>query len=207
MPQPQPLALTPALPSELLTYILTHQTHPTTLLICQSRTTFLSSLQRCVSNPIQRQQQPSLYNDRSSILRAGHEGDEEGGSEKDGQDGDESERELETEKGIEIDKEAEGEKQATRHHLLIPTLHQIATSRAVNLVFVPTLSHLRAYLSVFSGESQGGGEKQRQNQQRQFEKMGKGVPLLVVYDLVAMHRDTSEWSAQGVGSSVAALVE
>jgi len=33
------------------------------------------------------------------------------------------------------------------------------------------------------------------------------VPLLVVYGLVELHRDTSEWSAQGLGASMAALVE
>ncbi|KAH9218094.1 hypothetical protein DL95DRAFT_385859, partial [Leptodontidium sp. 2 PMI_412] len=205
MSQPQPLALTPALPSELLSYILTHQTYPTTLLICQSRTTFLSSLQRCVSNTIQQQRQSPLHNDRSSsIPLANHEGDTGVENERDIQE-DERDEQIETDK-----EEAETEKerqQTQRHHLLIPTLHQIVTSRAVNLVFVPTLSHLRAYLAVFSGESEGEGEKQKKQQQRHFEKMGKRIPLLVVYGLVAMHRDTSEWSAQGVASSVAALVE
>lgn len=33
------------------------------------------------------------------------------------------------------------------------------------------------------------------------------MPLLVVYGLVELHRDTSEWSAQGLGNSVAGLVE
>lgn len=32
-------------------------------------------------------------------------------------------------------------------------------------------------------------------------------PLLVVYGLVELHRDTSEWSAQGMGNSLAGLVE
>jgi hypothetical protein len=33
------------------------------------------------------------------------------------------------------------------------------------------------------------------------------VPLLVVYGLVGLHRDTSEWSAQGLGNSLSGLVE
>jgi hypothetical protein len=33
------------------------------------------------------------------------------------------------------------------------------------------------------------------------------VPLLVVYGLVELHRGTSEWSTQGLGSTCAALVE
>lgn len=33
------------------------------------------------------------------------------------------------------------------------------------------------------------------------------MPLLIVYGLVELHRDTSEWSAQGLGNSVSGLVE
>ena len=33
------------------------------------------------------------------------------------------------------------------------------------------------------------------------------MPLLVVYGLLELHRDTIEWSAQGLGNSAAGLVE
>lgn len=33
------------------------------------------------------------------------------------------------------------------------------------------------------------------------------MPLLVVYGLLELHRDTGEWSAQGLGHSIAGLVE
>ncbi|PVH83566.1 hypothetical protein DL98DRAFT_454660 [Cadophora sp. DSE1049] len=173
MPHPQPLTLTPALPTDLLTYILTHQSYPTTLIICETRSNFLSSLQRCMPNTVQ--QQPPLHVEPSSPVPA----------------------------------EIEAEPQrATCHPLLVATLHQIVTSRYVNLAFIPTLSHLRAYLAVFSGEANGQrGEEEGGPPKQQFEKMGNRTPLLVVYGLVALHRDTSEWSAQGLGSSVAALVE
>jgi hypothetical protein len=88
------------------------------------------------------------------------------------------------------------------HPLLVPTLHQIATSRHIKLVFIPTLSHLRAHLAVFSSaEAEGNGPPEK------FDKPGKKRPLLIVYGLLELHRDTSEWSAQGLGHTVAGLVE
>lgn len=136
---PTPLALSPALPSELLTYILSQSSRPVTLIICQQRAAFLSSLHASITTP---------------------------------------------------DNEAISE-----HPLLIPTLRQVAGSRRIKLVFIPTVSHLRAYLAVFPKDEFGQGGKETE------------MPLLVVYGLVELHRDTSEWSAQGLGNSVAGLVE
>jgi len=182
-PIPTPLALPSAIPSELLTYILTHQSYPTTLIICKPRAAFLSSLQRCLPTTVQRQSPPppapeDPYNSSSEL-----EYEEEG-----------LERELE--------KEREKE-QVLRHPLLLPTLHQIATARHINLVFIPTLSHLRAYVTVFNSKRVGVGAPP----EKQFDRPGKKSPLLVVYGLIELHRDTSEWSAQGLGSSVAAVLE
>jgi hypothetical protein len=140
------IALPPALPTELLSYILTQQSCPTTLLICQSRASFLSSLSKAITHT------------------HGHH--------------------PET-----TDRDAES---TPLHPLLIPTLHQIATSRDVKLVFMHTVTHLRAWLAAFDG-AEGDGEK------------GGGV--LVVYGVLGLHRDTSEWSAQGIGNSIASVVE
>jgi hypothetical protein len=148
---PAPLALSPALPSELLTYILSQHPKPITLIICQPRAAFLSSLHSSVTT---RQQSVPPDNDNES---------------------------------------------ASEHPLLVPTLHQVATSRHIKLVFIPTVSHLRAYLAVFPKEDHA--------QIRNGEEKGEKTPLLVVYGLVELHRDTSEWSAQGLGNSVAGLVE
>jgi hypothetical protein len=38
-------------------------------------------------------------------------------------------------------------------------------------------------------------------------KVDKKIPLIVVYGLVGLHSDTSEWSAQGLGNSISLLVE
>jgi len=43
--------------------------------------------------------------------------------------------------------------------------------------------------------------------EKNLDRPGKKTPLLVIYGLLELHRDTSEWSAQGLGNSVAGLVE
>ncbi|KAI9051651.1 hypothetical protein LZ554_004693 [Drepanopeziza brunnea f. sp. 'monogermtubi'] len=194
MQRTPPLALTPALPSELLSYILTHNSQPTTLIICQPRASFLLSLQRCMPNTVQRQppppphQQQAQQQQRSSSIPPDTEPPN---AERDGTVGERD-----------VDRDG-GEKQ--RHPLLVATLHQIATSRSINLVFVATVSHLRAYLSVFPPPAlEAEAEPLRRPR---FERQGNGAPFLVVYGLVSLHRDTSEWSAQGLGNSVAGLVE
>lgn len=93
----------------------------------------------------------------------------------------------------------------TTNPLLAAPLYQVAVARHIRVVFVPTVSHLRAHLSVFSPAgskvsappplpSPDAGQKQQ-------------PPLLVVYGFLALHRDTSEWSAQGISATAAALVD
>jgi len=164
---PTPVALPPALPSELFTYILTHQTYPTTAIICQPRSTFLSALLTSIPQTLQARPPPPPSAEAFSDPHSEPTSDP-----------------------------------PPLHPLLVPTLHQIATSRHINLAFIPTLSHLRAYLAVFSKEDEDNGPPEKR-----FDKPGKKPPLLVVYGLLDLHRDTSEWSAQGLGNSIACLVE
>jgi hypothetical protein len=163
---PIPTALPPALPSELLTYVLSHQAFPTALIICQPRQTFLSSLLRSINDP------PAVQ------LREPSQTD------------------------TPVSRSAHVPEQSEKHPLLIPTLRQVAASRYINLVFIDTVTHLRAYLAAFPPpETENGPPEQK------FDRTGRNEPLFVVYGLLALHRDTSEWSAQGLGNSVAALVE
>ena len=160
-----PLALPPALPAELLTYVLTYQS-PIILIICQPRSTFLSSLLGSINSP-QVQQNPD---------------DDAGGD------------------PTEQPSVPEPPKQ---HPLLIPTLRQVAASRYINLVFINTVSHFRAYLAGFPAPEKEHGAAETKSGDRP-----QGLrPLVVVYGLIGLHHDTSEWSAQGLGSSVAGLVE
>ena len=78
------------------------------------------------------------------------------------------------------------------HPLLVPSIHLISTSKSINLVFVPTLHHLRAYLAAFVPDRKAGSAK---------------TPILAAWGLMRLHRSTSEHSAQGISRSLAALVE
>lgn len=145
-----PVILSPALPSELLTYIIQQETHPTTLMICSSRADFLAQI-------------VSDMRDTTA-----------------GQLQDDSRREV----------------------LLSSPLYQVAIARHIRMVFVPTVSHLRAYLSVFTHE-----DSKVPPPPAHTAAQSKRQPLLLVYGLLGLHRDTSEWSAQGIGSTAATLVE
>jgi hypothetical protein len=74
------------------------------------------------------------------------------------------------------------------------------------MAFINTVSHLRAYLAAFPGSA---GEKGVSIAETKLKNVvTEGIsPMIVVYGLVGLHRDTSEWSAQGLGNSTAALVE
>lgn len=151
---PSPLILSPALPSELLTYIVQYESHPTTLVICCSRAEFISTLVSDVQSSLP---QPANSNGPSPCAAS---------------------------------------------TLLSSPLYQVAIARHIRMVFLPTVSHLRAYLSVFTpadskippppSDVPGNAERR---------------PLLLVYGFLALHRDTSEWSAQGISATAAALVE
>lgn len=69
-------------------------------------------------------------------------------------------------------------------------------------MFIPTVSHLRACLNVFPSSS-----TKAEPPDQKFDKPGKNEPLLVAYGLVGLHKDTSEWSAQGLGNSLSSLIE
>ncbi|KAI0600964.1 hypothetical protein F4775DRAFT_516561 [Biscogniauxia sp. FL1348] len=134
---PTPLFLSPALPSELLSYILNQHAHPSTLIICSSQRDFVSS---AINHHF-----PSA----SALLSSS-------------------------------------------------PLHQVATSRHIRVVYAPSVTHLRACLAAFSpGASRVPAPPSSTS----------ATPALLVYGLLALHRDTSEWSAQGLGNTASALVE
>ncbi|KAI1104077.1 hypothetical protein F4804DRAFT_308164 [Jackrogersella minutella] len=168
------LLLSPALPSELLTHILSRHTYPTTLIICSSRSEFLTVLTddihrktACPENVI-----PSEHAEEDA-----HHIDEGGIHD--------------------ITRE-----QVIQHRLLSSPLYQVATSRHIRMVYIPTVTHLRAYLSVFSPD-----DSKVPVPPADFTSSRGHPPSIVLYGFLEMHRDTSEWSAQGLGNSTSALVE
>lgn len=88
------------------------------------------------------------------------------------------------------------------NQLLLPTLLQVAVSRHIRTVFIPSVVHLRAYLSVFSQDDSGIPAPPYHR-----SAVSDQLPVLLMYGFLELHRETSEWSAQGLASSASALVE
>ena len=90
--------------------------------------------------------------------------------------------------------------QGLAHPLLNPTIHLISRSRSIHLVFVPTLPHLRAYLSTYTLPPNC-------KSSLTSTKSGFRVPILAIWGLVYAHRSTAEHSAQGLSRTLAAAAE
>jgi hypothetical protein len=87
-----------------------------------------------------------------------------------------------------------------QHHPLLkqPTLHQLATSRKVKLVFCPELVHLRAYLSTLAIPA---------SPPSKVRAAENNSPLLTILNPISHHRSTSSFSAQGLNRTFALAVE
>ncbi|RKF65286.1 hypothetical protein GcC1_123014 [Golovinomyces cichoracearum] len=168
---PRPEVLPSLLPSELLTYLLKNQEYPSTLLICQTRDSFIDSLVSDVSLTMQNQTSPKQRNSSSSTTSPRAE-------------------------GLILDESN------TPHSLLLPTLHQIAASRYIDVIFLPTVMHLRVYLATFPPPP-----KECPMPEKNSTEPGGRLPLLMVYGLIELHHDTSEWCAQGLCNTLASLIE
>ncbi|KAH6659265.1 hypothetical protein BKA67DRAFT_543977 [Truncatella angustata] len=173
---PIPLLLSPALPSELLTYILNYHVHPTTVIICSSRTDFVGALQEDIREH-KTHQAPAQRVPGSQVLSADKEPQTLSHPELQGQD-------------------------VAHHGLVSQTLANLAVSRHMRTVYIPTVTHLRSYVTVFSPK-----DTKIVAPPQVHTALRRTHPTLVVYGVIEMHRDTSEWSAQGLGNTVAALVE
>jgi len=152
-----PLVLSQASPAELLHYVVSHQTYPTTLLICLSREAFHESLLQDVK-------------DRSEVIGQGPE--------------EANDRTL---------------------SLLSAPLYQRAIARHIRMLFIPTVTHLRAYLAIFAPEDSKTPAPPEFD--ATLEPTAAKAPFLLVYGFLEAHRDSSEWSAQGISTTAAALVE
>ncbi|KAL8787274.1 MAG: hypothetical protein Q9195_007833 [Heterodermia aff. obscurata] len=88
-----------------------------------------------------------------------------------------------------------------QHALLLPTIHLLAKSRAIDLAFTPTLQHLRAYLATQDAPSV---------EIRGIEAQGMSslhFPVLAIFGLLGLHRSTGEFSAQGLSRTLSIAVE
>ncbi|KAI1176713.1 hypothetical protein F4777DRAFT_248873 [Nemania sp. FL0916] len=179
--------LSPALPSELLSYILNQHAHPTTLIICSTKAEFLASIVEDIQNQSRSQHKNSRKTqDTTDHQQAAPRQDEPPHAAQ--------EEEEDTE---------EVKAKATKHALLSSPLYQVATSRHIRVVYIPTVTHLRAYLSVFSPDD----SRVPAPPSLPAPTRAQASPTLTVYGFLQLHRDTSEWSAQGLSDTLSALVE
>ncbi|KAK0636650.1 hypothetical protein B0T17DRAFT_519588 [Bombardia bombarda] len=127
-----PLVLSPALPTELLWYIIHSCAYPTTLIVGSSRSEFLASL-----------------------------------------------------------------------------VQDVAIARHIRIVFAPTVSHLRAFLSVFSVKDSKVPSPPSAVPVVPKPNTADTMkhPLLLIYGFLHIHRETSEWSVQGLSNTAAVFVE
>ncbi|KAL6872786.1 hypothetical protein J3F83DRAFT_730985 [Trichoderma novae-zelandiae] len=180
MPSPNPVVLSPATPSELLQHIITHHRYPTTILIGWPKETFTQGLVEDMTL----QQHPSSDQNAPSQIHQTR------------QDGEEEEAEPST-----------GNKPSTLHPLLRKSLLQTAVSRHIRLLFVPSTTHLRAYLGTFSASESTIPPPPSSELDISDPRCPTSTPLLLVYGFLELHRDGIEWSAQGIGTTTAYLVE
>ncbi|UKZ79959.1 hypothetical protein TrVFT333_007722 [Trichoderma virens FT-333] len=87
------------------------------------------------------------------------------------------------------------------------TLLQTAVSRHIRLLFIPSSTHLRAYLGTFSASESKIPPPILSDLDESDPRCKSETPLLLVYGFLELHRDGIEWSAQGIGTSAAYLVE
>ncbi|KAK4175916.1 hypothetical protein QBC36DRAFT_387862 [Triangularia setosa] len=183
-----PLLLSPALPSTLIHYIIHHCTYPTTLIICSDRAEFLSTL--TLDLKVQQQQQQQHHETTA-------DSDTDTGSDHVGQ--------------APRQPLSPSDRTASALSLLSPPpLYQLAVTRHIRTVFIPTVSHLRAFLSVFTvQDTTAVSAPPTSTAAPSSSSSGPNhtAPLLLVYGFLGLHRHTSEWSVQGVSGTAAVLVE
>jgi len=195
----QPLFLSPALPTELLWHIIHHCSHPTTLLVCSTRAEFLSSVAQHIRSQRQQQQQqptaPPAKDDTTTNQVF------EGPIEARGD-------EPPPPPPPPLPEPPEDDDASSRTALLLAApLYQVAVARHIRVAFIPTVSHLRAFLSVFSVSDTKVSAPPTGATTASSPRAPPPLPLLLVYGFLGLHRDTSEWSVQGISNTAAVLVE
>ncbi|OMP86783.1 hypothetical protein BK809_0000458 [Diplodia seriata] len=92
--------------------------------------------------------------------------------------------------------------------LLIPTLHNLFTTSAVHLTFCASLETLRAHLSSLTTRAPGDPASQLTPQaSTPFGGPTGSHPLLALLNPIALHRETTSFSAQGLSRTLAVAIE
>ncbi|KAK8161241.1 hypothetical protein IWX90DRAFT_289928 [Phyllosticta citrichinensis] len=84
---------------------------------------------------------------------------------------------------------------ARKHPLATPTLQLLKSTLTIHLAFCPSLEALRAHLAVY-----------RTNHVSEVSG-GTREPMLCILNMLALHRETTSFSAQGISRTLAIAVE
>lgn len=152
-------------------YVLDSHTPPTTLIVCSTRAAFLQQLVTAVEDS-----EPADTDIRDIAPS-------DGGAEETGEEGPSAEEPIPL--------------ATPPHPLLIPTLHLLATSRTVRLIFCHNVPVLQAYLSTFPFSSSSNPPPASNKE---------GMPMLALLNPLALHSTTSSFSAQGLARTIASAV-
>ncbi|KXJ95158.1 hypothetical protein Micbo1qcDRAFT_230470 [Microdochium bolleyi] len=200
--------LSPALPSELLAYMLKHHhTTPTTLIICSSRADFVAGLLSEVVHDAkiaQKKVQPVINAANAARPGLAPQNTGRGNATRAGRD--DAHEQATTWSSADYIRD-------NHPHLVTSPLHQLVTSRHIHTLYMPTATHLRAYLSVASATPSSsthprrGGEAGDRPAALPEATVSSDGGTTVIYGFLDLHRGTSEWSAQGLSHSSSTLVE
>ncbi|CCU74728.1 unnamed protein product [Blumeria hordei] len=161
------LAFPSALSSELLHYILAQETHPTTLIVCQSHEDFMESLHKNISQAFHEQPVEKTIGGSNLLIKS----------------------------------QIPSWEPQHGHDLLTPTIGQVAASQRTSVVFTPTLSHLRAFLAVFSHQNHPNYLPISESTDTKI------IPSLVLFGLVDLHEESGQSNLQELGNTISGLVE
>ncbi|KAA8632254.1 hypothetical protein SMACR_04674 [Sordaria macrospora] len=237
----QPLFYSPALPSELLWYIIHRCSYPTTLIVCSSRLEFLTALARDIKGGQQGEEEQESRGQRrewqerqQSLHQVSEQGttsskDEEAqeapiqGQHPPTQPRSPSRNNCPNTTSSKINTST-GPGSWTSSQFLASPLYQLAVARHIRTVFIPTVSHLRAFLSVFDTNTTSSANNNNNNNNNNNKvpappstydsapvQLGSDQQQkqrqIIVYGLLSLHRDSSEWSVQGLNNTLSVLLE
>ncbi|KAH8911115.1 hypothetical protein BR93DRAFT_320512 [Coniochaeta sp. PMI_546] len=190
-----PVFLSPATPSELAIYVSSQCVHPTTLVICTTQQEFDVALSEDISREMR------LYNPGYPQAQ------EDEQQERDSHSARGPDAAVDEDLDMSVMPEIPDEPPAWISPLLQHSIHRVAIAKHIRVVYVPSVSHLRAWLTVFPPPDPKTVEAPPAAAASTFARKTETAPLLLLYGFLDLHRDTSEWSAQGLSNSAATLVE
>lgn len=190
-----PVFLSPATPSELAIYVSSQCVYPMTLVVCTSQQEFEYALNEDIAREMSLRNpgQPPGQDDQPQ----GPEPDRLRGPDAD----------MDADLTMYLVPDVPDQTPSWISPLLQQSIQRVAIAKHIRVVFLPSVSHLRAWLTVFPPADPKTVEPPPATAASTFARKAETAPLLLLYGFLDLHRDTSEWSAQGLGSTAATLVE